>query len=83
MSVVVRGKHVHLLLLIFGLFVLCSKKGAEFFTGKLLEFCHAWLKDSVYAVRISTIENLSKIVKVFGQNWVQVMNARADFYQVF
>ena len=46
--------------------LLASQLGVPFFEEKLRAMCIEWLHDCVYTIRESAIQNLKKILEVFG-----------------
>jgi serine/threonine-protein phosphatase 2A regulatory subunit A len=43
--------------------------GEQFFNDKLSQICLVWLKDSIYTVRESAVNNYKQLTSIFGEQW--------------
>ncbi|KAH8258950.1 hypothetical protein KR038_011071 [Drosophila bunnanda] len=50
---------------------LARERGQEFFDQKLRDLCMGFLNDCVFAVREAGVENIRKIVELFGGAWAE------------
>ena len=50
---------------------LARQLGEAFFTEKLIPMCFKWLNDSVYSIRVASIQNLKELTQIFGSQWAE------------
>ena len=50
---------------------LAKQLGEAFFTEKLIPMCFKWLNDSVYSIRVASIQNLKELTNIFGSQWAE------------
>lgn len=51
--------------------MLSRQLGEAFFNEKLAPICLEWLKDSIFTIRESAIENIKQLTIIFGDKWAQ------------
>lgn len=49
--------------------LLAEQLGLSFFDESLGQLCMEWLWDPVYTIRNAAVKNLSKLTKLFGEDW--------------
>ena len=68
--------------------LLASQLGPAYFDEKLGAMCIDWLRDCVFAIREAAIDNLRKLIEVFGIEWAQhiipqILEAHKDSNYLF
>ena len=44
-------------------------KGSDFFNEQLINLCMSWLGDPIFSIRDASINNLKRLVEIFGVSW--------------